>query len=477
MAQAERSAVGLRSERGPILLSLMLSNSLVALDSTIIATAVPSMVASLGGFSEFPWLFSVYLLAQAVSVPIYGRLSDLVGRKRILLVGIGLFLLGSLLSGIAWNMTALIVFRAVQGLGAGAIQPMGMTIAGDIYTVAERARVQGYLASVWAVSSVVGPTLGGIFSEYLSWRWIFYVNLPLCLLAAYLVRNLKEDFTRVRHRIDYLGATLLALGCGLLILGMLENGHTWSWVSLPGIGIPALGLVLVALFLLRQRLAPEPILPLWVLHRRVLATSTCIAVAIGALVLGLTTYVPTYGQGVLGLGPLAAGFSLATLTVGWPVAASLSGRLYLRIGFRRTCLVGAVTAVIGTTLAAVLWNADTSPWLVAGLCFVVGLGMGLQASPSLIVAQSSVGWSDRGVVTGTNVFGRSIGSSLGVALFGAVANAALPVVGEPTAQQQMVAFHRVFVCVAIIGATLLLLGALLPDRLPGRVGATDGEHR
>lgn len=466
MAQVQRSTVGLRSERGPILLSLMLANSLVALDSTIIATAVPSVVASLGGFNQFPWLFSIYLLAQAVSVPIYGRLSDLVGRKPILLFGIGLFLLGSLLCGLSWNMTALIVFRAVQGLGAGAVQPMGMTIAGDIYTLAERAKVQGYLASVWAISAVVGPTLGGVFSQYLSWRWIFYVNLPMSLLAAWLVRNLKEDFQRVRHRIDYSGALLLAIGCGLLILGMLEGGHAWAWWSLPGVGVLTAGVLLTVGFVVRQRLAAEPILPLWVLHRRVLAISTSIAVAIGALVMGLTTYVPTYGQGVLGLGPLAAGFALATLTVGWPVAASMAGRLYLRIGFRWTCLIGAVIGAIGTTLAALSWGAHTSPWLIAGLCFVVGLGMGLQASPSLIAAQSSVGWADRGVVTGTNVFGRSVGSALGVALFGALANAVLPAVGDPSADQLMTASHRVFVTVAAISLVLLLLTLLLPTGRP-----------
>jgi len=169
------------------LASLMLATSLVALDSTIVATAVPSIVADLGGFSQFPWLFSVYLLAQAVSVPIYGKLADIVGRKPIMLVGIGLFLLGSIFCAVAWNMTALIVFRALQGLGAGAVQPMSITIAGDIYTLAERAKAQGYLASVWAISAVVGPTLGGVFSEWLTWRWLFIINIPLCLLAGWML--------------------------------------------------------------------------------------------------------------------------------------------------------------------------------------------------------------------------------------------------------------------------------------------------
>jgi len=206
--------VGFRSERGPVLISLMLSTGLVAIDSTIIATAVPSIVRDLGGFAQFPWLFSVYLLAQAVSVPIYGKLADLFGRRPVMLFGIGLFFLGSVLCGFAWSMTALIAFRALQGLGAGAVQPMSLTIAGDLYSTAERGKVQGYLASVWAMSSVVGPTLGGVFSEYLTWRWIFFVNVPLCLIAAWmLTRHFHERVVRRTHTLDYAGAALLAVGC------------------------------------------------------------------------------------------------------------------------------------------------------------------------------------------------------------------------------------------------------------------------
>ncbi len=194
---ATRSAVGLRSERGPVLLAVMLSVALVAIDATILATAVPAVVDDLGGFTSFPWLFSIYLLAQAVSVPIYGKVADLYGRKPVMLLGIGLFVVGSLLCGIAWSMPALIFFRLVQGLGAGAVQPMGMTIVGDIYSLAERAKVQGYIASVWAMASVIGPTLGGVFADYLSWRWIFFVNLPLGLAAGWVLwRRFDENVSQ-----------------------------------------------------------------------------------------------------------------------------------------------------------------------------------------------------------------------------------------------------------------------------------------
>lgn len=226
------SAVGFRSERGPILISLMVTTGLVAIDATVLATAVPTIVKDLGDFALFPWLFSVYLLAQAVTVPIYAKLSDTFGRKPVILVGIGLFLLGSILCGFAWSMPALILFRAVQGLGAGAVQPMSITIAGDIYTIAERAKAQGYLASVWAVSSVVGPTLGGIFSQLDIWRGIFFVNIPLCLLAGWmLIRSFHENIEKREHKIDFAGAALLTVSMTLLILAVLQGGVTWAWDS------------------------------------------------------------------------------------------------------------------------------------------------------------------------------------------------------------------------------------------------------
>ncbi|MDV7354395.1 MDR family MFS transporter [Rhodococcus oxybenzonivorans] len=447
--------VGFRSERGPVLVALMLTTSLVALDATIISTAVFTIVGDLGGFTQFPWLFSIYLLTQAVSVPIYGKLADIFGRKPVMLLGIGLFALGSVLCGLAWSMPALIAFRAVQGLGAGAVQPMSMTIAGDIYTLAERAKAQGYLASVWGMSAVVGPTLGGVFSEYLSWRWIFFVNIPLCLLAAVmLIRNFDEKRARIRRSIDYPGAGLLAVGATLLILGLLEGGQAWAWSSPVSLGIFAAGGVFLFVFVLVERRAAEPILPLWVLTRRVLAASSVVSLLVGAIVLGLTTYVPTFAQGVLGTGALVAGFALATLTIGWPIAASLSGRVYLRFGFRVTATAGSLLVVAGTALTTIL-SIESAVWQVALCCFVIGGGMGLVASPTLIAAQASVDWSERGVVTSTNMFARSIGSAVGVALFGALVNARLGGTEDPARADLADALHLVFV--AALGAAVILV--------------------
>ena len=401
----------------------MVSTGLVAIDATILATAVPTIVKELDGFTLFPWLFSIYLLAQAVSVPIYAKLSDTIGRKPIILIGIGLFLLGSILCGFAWSMPTLIVFRAVQGLGAGAVQPMSITIAGDIYTLAERAKTQGYLASVWGISSVVGPTLGGVFSQFVSWRWIFFVNIPLCVLAAFLIiRSFREVIEPREHKVDYLGAVLLTMSLSLLVLGILQGGQAWAWTSWQSVGAFALGGLFLVFFLLAERRAAEPILPLWVFSRRLLLTTALIAFGVGAVLTGLTSYVPTYLEGSIGSPPIVAGLALAALTIGWPIAASQSGRLYLRIGFRSTILIGMVGVLVGSVVLATTSYAPNLA-VVAASCFVMGLGLGLVATPSLIASQSSVEWNERGVVTGANLFARSIGSAVGVAIFGALANA------------------------------------------------------
>jgi len=419
------SAVGLRSERGPVLASVMTATALVALDATIIATAVPSIVRDLGGFAQFPWLFSTYLLTQAVTVPLYGKLADVVGRRPVMLAGIAVFLLGSVLCGLAWSMPALIVARAVQGVGAGAVLPMSITIVGDLYTVQERARVQGYIASVWGASAVIGPTLGGILSDYLSWRWIFFLNLPLGAAAAWMLhRRFAESVRRRAHSLDFAGAVLLTSGCTLLILGLLQGGVTWAWGSPVSLGIfTVAGLALIA-FLPVERRAAEPVLPLWVFSRRVLVGGNLVAVGVGVVLIGLSSYVPTYVQGVLGTNAVVAGSTLAAMTIGWPLAAALAGRIYLRLGFRDTAGIGLLVTIAGSAWTLSFDVATPVP-VVAAACFVVGVGLGLTSVPTIVAVQSVVGWERRGVVTATNLFARNVGSAVGVAVFGAIANATL----------------------------------------------------
>jgi multidrug resistance protein len=444
----------------------MLSTGLVAIDSTIIATAVPSIVKDIGGFSEFPWLFSIYLLAQAVTTPIYGKLADLFGRKPVMMLGIGFFLVGSIMCGVAWSMVPLIAFRAVQGLGAGAVFPMAITIVGDVYTLEERARVQGYLASVWGISSVVGPTLGGVFSEYVSWRWIFFINIPLSIAAALMIqRRFHEKVTRSRPTIDYAGAAALTAGLTLLILGVLEGGQAWSWGSVQSVTVLGLGAALLVAFGFIERRAVDPVLPVWVLRRRLLITSSLASCGIGAVVLGLSSYIPTYVQLVLGTGPVVAGFALATLTMGWPIAASQAGKVYLRLGFRLCSLGGAALVVVGSALLLLLGPSSTVIE-VGAMCFVIGLGMGLSATPSLIAAQSSVGWQERGVVTGTNMFFRSMGSAVGVAVFGAIANHSRET--EPLSG----AIHNVYIAVTVVAVLVVAALWLMPKDRQSRQADT-----
>jgi EmrB/QacA subfamily drug resistance transporter len=479
MAQTEirRADIGLRSERGPVLLSIMLSVALIAIDSTILATAVPAIVRDLGGFAHFPWLFSIYLLTAAVSTPIFAKFSDLHGRKPVMLIGVLAFVVGSILCGAAWNMTTLIIARGVQGLGAGAIQPTAMTITGDLYTLQERAKVQGYLASVWAMSSVIGPTLGGIFADFLSWRWIFFINIPLGGLAAWMLwRRFGEQVKRTEHRIDGAGAVLLALGSSLLIFGLLEGGILWPWLSFPSGAVMVGGVALLIGFVAVERRAAEPIVPGWVFRRRLLVGANLASLAVGILLIGLTSYVPLFSQGVLGTGAVVAGFALAALTLGWPISASLSGRIYLRIGFRRTALIGSLIAGVGAILMVFL-SAQSTVWHVAVTCFVVGLGMGLVASPTLVAAQSAVDWESRGVVTGTSMFARSMGSAVGIAVFGAVVNAALGVrvggnleVGDVAPAHLAAALHQVFVASAVVALIIALAAAILPRDHPARTG-------
>ncbi|MEV0075518.1 MDR family MFS transporter [Nocardia neocaledoniensis] len=459
-----RAEVGFGSERGPVLASLMLATALVALDSTILATAVLSITDSLGDFALFPWLFTIYLLGQAVTVPIYGTLADTFGRKPVMLFGVVVFALGSLLCGLATSMVALIAFRAIQGIGAGAIQPTTMVIAGDLYTLSERATVQGYLAGVWAVASVTGPLLGGVFADYLGWRWIFLVNLPVAALAGWmLVRHFHESVPRRRHRIDYAGAVLLTLGAGALVLGLLEGGRAWAWGSPTGLGVFACAAVSLALFVAVEARAARPILPLWLFTRRVVIAGSVASMLGGALLFGFTTYVPMFNQGVLGTSALVAGIVTGALTLGWPLSAAQAGKVYLRFGFRACAVLGSGVAALGT--ATTLLLDEGSPlWQVAASCFVVGAGMGLVATPTLIAAQTSAAWTERGVVTSANMFARSLGSAVGLAVFGALVNARLDSAGAPTPENLSAAVHLVFVSIAAMTVVLVVVCATIPGR-------------
>lgn len=414
-----------RDARTPVLAALVMTLALAALDSTVVTTAVPSIVHDLGGFSLFPWLFSIYLLTQAVTVPIYGRLADIFGRRPMIFTGIGLFLAGSIACGLAWNMASLIAFRGLQGLGAGAIIPLVQTVVGDLYTVRERARITGYTASVWGIASVLGPLMGGVLSQYASWRWIFYLNLPIGLIAVHLVRrHLHESVTRRSERIDYLGAVLLTVGLTGLIFGILEGGSAWAWSSVEEVAILLSSIVVLAIFVLVERHSADPMVPSWVISRRPLLFGNLSALAVGAILLGLTSYIPTWAQGVRHLDPLVSGLTVASITLGWPVASALSGKVYLRTGFRSAAFIGTVVAIAGA-LTFTFVRPSSPILLVALFGIVVGAGMGLASTPVMVAMSTLVGWERRGVVTASNLFARTVGSAIGIAIFGSVANSSL----------------------------------------------------
>ena len=395
------------------------------MDTTIVATAIPSIVSDLGGFSLFAWVFSIYTLIQAVTIPICSKLADLYGRKPVLIIGIIIFVIGSIFSGLSWNMLSLIVFRGLQGVGAGVVQPMVTTVAGDLFTIEERGRIQGWISSVWGIAAVIGPAIGGFFTQYASWRWIFYINVPLGALALLMIwLYFHEQVTHQQHRIDYTGAALLAIAIGLLVLGLLSGGEQWAWLSPVSILVFAGAMLALVAFVWQERRAPEPMLPLWVFSRHVLIGSNIATLVLGLLSIGLSTFLPTYAQGVLGVSAVIAGFALAVMSISWPLSSALSSKLYMRIGFRNTALIGSGITLVSSLIFIVLPESTTVLFAALG-SFVMGAGLGLLSTPLVVGLQSIIGWNRRGVVTGSNMFARQLGQTIGAAILGSVANAVL----------------------------------------------------
>src|SRR5580704_13382415 len=320
-----------------VLAACMLAMFMAAVEATIVATAMPTIVAQLGGFALFSWVFAAYLLAQAVTIPIYGRLADLLGRKRVFFFGASLFLVGSTLCGLAPTMLLLVAFRALQGLGAGAILPVAQTIIGDIYSPAERPKIQAYTSSVWGFSAIVGPLLGAFIVEHLSWSLVFWVNLPIGVAAiATLAAFLPEPRQRRPHSIDVAGAVLLVVAVGTLMMALLHAVELGWWIA-PMLGVSAVCLVLL---LAQERSAAEPMLPLGMWRDRTILASNIGGLAIGAAMMATSAFLPTYVQAVMGRDAVASGVILALMSVGWPIASTIGGRLMLATSYRTTAIIG-----------------------------------------------------------------------------------------------------------------------------------------
>lgn len=411
--------------RGWVLAALMLTMMLAAMDSTIVSTAIPHIVSDLGGFTKFSWVFSIYLLAQTVTIPLYGKFADIYGRKRILIFGIIIFLIGSATSGAAWNIGTLIAFRGLQGLGAGSIMATVNTIAGDIYSIEERAKIQGLLSSIWGVSAIIGPALGGALAEYVNWRWIFLINLPIGAVSIFfLLAFFKEKIVQASLKIDYKGAILILLTLSLLFVFLLEGGQTWAWLSLPSFVLFFAVLLLGYLSFRIEGSSPHAIMPVWLWRNKTMAFTNLAIMGMGIVMMGPETYLPTFTQASLGVGTIASGFILTSMSFGWPVASALSGKFYMRIGFRNTSLIG--TAFVFFACAGFLFIPHPQPiYLLVIDQVLLGAGFGFLFTSSLVGLQSMVEWDRRGVVTGANIFSRNLGQSLGASVVGAIFNNSL----------------------------------------------------
>jgi EmrB/QacA subfamily drug resistance transporter len=415
------------SKRRKVLITVatLIGTFLAALDSTVVGTAMPTVIGELGGLPLYPWAFASYLLAATVTGPVYGKLSDTYGRKPIYLVGISLFLLGSVLAGTSQSMSGLIAYRTLQGLGAGAVQPVAITIVGDIFELETRARIQGLFGAVWGISAILGPAAGGFITDYISWRWVFYVNVPFGIVAGVLLAaTLTESFERRPRRPDYLGTALLTGGLVAVLLALLGREGGAPSLSAPTLALFFGGLAALALFVVVEGRAEDPIVPLELFSDRIFTVAVFGNLALGGVLFGVSVYVPLFVQGALSGTALTAGAVVAPISIGWPVASFIGGRMLLVRGYRATLLLGSGFIALGAGLCTSM-GQSTPLWYVVLAVFVIGLGLGFTSTSYLVSVQNVVPWRRRGIATSSIVFFRTVGGSIAVAVMGALLNASL----------------------------------------------------
>ena len=422
-ASRDQSMQNKKMTKKPLVLAaVMLAMFMGAIEATIVSTAMPAIVADLGGFTLYSWVFSAYLLMNSVTVLIYGKLSDLFGRKPILTVGIILFLIGSILCGFASSMQMLIIFRLIQGLGAGAVTPIATTIVGDIYTPEERAKVQGYLSSVWGISAITGPAIGGLLVQYVSWKYVFWINIPLGILSLVgLWLFLHENIHRKKHEIDYSGAVLLTITISSIMFLLVEGGSRWTWGSWQALSLFAVAAVSMLGFIFREKQAAEPVMPFSIWKERSIFIANIVSLTTGIMLIGISSFLPTFVQGVMEQTPIIAGFTLTTMSIGWPIASTLSGRMLLNIGYRKTSIIGSLFLIFGGILFVTMLPSSGPLWAAIG-SFLIGCGMGLTSTAFIVSIQSTVGWEQRGIATAANMFMRNLGNTIGAALLGGILN-------------------------------------------------------
>jgi EmrB/QacA subfamily drug resistance transporter len=400
---------------------LMLGMLLAALDQTIVSTALPTIVGDFGGLQHLSWVITAYLLTSTASVPLYGKLSDMYGRKPLFQFAIAVFLVGSFLSGASQSMLQLVLFRGVQGLGGGGIMAMAMAIIGDIVSPRERGRYQGYTGAVFAFSSVAGPLLGGVFTDQLSWRWVFYINLPLGILALVVTSAvLKLPFRRRDHPIDYLGSMLMVGGVSCLLLVCSWGGTEYGWTSRTILGLAVAGVLLLLLFVGQELRAPEPLLPPRLFRVRIFSVCSAIGLIVGATMFGAVAFLPVYLQVVKGVSATSSGLRLVPLMLGVVGTSVASGRLISSTGrYRVYPIAGMAITVTGLLLLSRL-GAHTGMIEVSTYMFVLGIGVGMVMQVIVLAVQNAVDYRDLGTATAGVNFFRSMGSAFGVAIFGSI---------------------------------------------------------
>lgn len=398
---------------------------LAALEATIVGTAMPTIVAALGGLAHYSWVFSAYLLTSTVTVPVWGKLSDLFGRRRLFQIGVFVFLVGSALCGFATTMTQLIIWRAVQGVGAGALVPLAMTIVGDIFTLEERAKMQGLFSGVWGISSVFGPLVGGFLTDQLSWRWVFWINLPVGIAAAALIGiALKEPKRESRPSIDYAGAAVLTLAMTMLLLVLGEGSDPRLLLQPRNLALIAAVVVLLVAFVRIENRAVDPVVPFALFRNPVVTVAIVVGFLAGIAMFAAITFVPLLAQGVFGATATEAGTFLTPLMLSWVLASIVGGRLLIRMSSRSMVLIGLGLMLAGF-VALSTFTRETPRMVMIVELILIGAGLGVTMLILLIASQHAVPREQLGITTSLNQFSRSMGGALGVAVLGALLAAGL----------------------------------------------------
>ena len=407
------------ARRWAITAGVMTGSFIAALEATVVGTAMPTVIASLGGIDHYSWVFSAYIVTSTITVPVWGKLSDLYGRRLMYQMSIGLFLLGTVLSGFSESMAQLIVFRAIQGLGAGGLIPLGMTIIADIFTLQERARMQAYFSGVWGFSSVVGPVVGGFITDQISWRWVFFLNIPVGIVAATIIGfSLKEPKVKQKPSIDYAGAALLMIAVSLLMLAMVEGVKSLSSIFSPAnLLLFVVSIGLLYLFYRVERHARDPIIPFDLLENRTVSASIVAGFLGGIGMFGAISFVPLFAQGALGMTATEAGSLLTPLMLSWVTMSVIGGRLLLKFSYRPLTIIGFGLLTVGFIFMATFGTTTPRYWLYIEL-IVIGMGLGFTMLTLLIAVQQAVERSQLGVATSLNQFSRAIGGAFGVAAMG-----------------------------------------------------------